>query len=140
VLAARLIRSGGMDCRHYPGDVPELSGPASIPAEPIPSTPAGDPPRPRTKGPAPWAFAPRASVPVRIGMALFAIGVLAIVVIMVMFASGSHDLPLWLNLTAMLAPLGFAVGLAGVAVDARRSARALARATADQASDPGSQP
>jgi len=73
-------------------------------------------------------------------MALFAIGVLAIVVIMVMFASGSHDLPLWLNLTAMLAPLGFAVGLAGVAVDARGSARALARATADQASDPASQP
>ena len=73
-------------------------------------------------------------------MGLFAVGVLAVVVIMVMFASGSHDLPLWLNLTAMLAPLGFAVGMVGVAVDARRSSRALARATADQDSDPGSQP
>jgi hypothetical protein len=119
--------------------VPELSDPASLPAEPRPTTTDGSS-RPRGKGPAPWAFAPRASVPVRIGMALFAIGVLAIVVIMVMFASGSHDLPLWLNLTAMLAPLGFAVGMAGVAVDARRSSRALARVTAAQESDAGSQP
>jgi peptidoglycan/LPS O-acetylase OafA/YrhL len=79
-------------------------------------------------------------MPVRIGMGLFAVGVLAVVVIMVMFASGSHDLPLWLNLTAMLAPLGFAVGMVGVAVDARRSSRALARATSDQESDAGSQP
>jgi peptidoglycan/LPS O-acetylase OafA/YrhL len=76
---------------------------------------------------------------VRIGMALFAVGVLAIVVIMVMFASGSHDLPLWLNLTAMLAPLGFAVGMVGVAVDARRSSRALARSTSHREADQESQ-
>jgi hypothetical protein len=139
-LTARLIRSGTEAGRHYPENVPELSDPASIPAEPIPSTTTAGSPRPRGKAPAPWAFAPRASLPVRIGMALFAVGVLAIVVIMVMFASGSHDLPLWLNLTAMLAPLGFVVGMAGVAVDARRSARALARATAGQEPDPGSQP
>ncbi len=69
-------------------------------------------------------------------MALFAIGVLAVVVVMGLFASGSHDLPLWLNLMAMLAPLGFAVGLAGVAVDARRSSRALAAGDRDQEPHP----
>jgi len=52
-------------------------------------------------------------------MILFAIGVLAIAVIMVLFASGSHDLPLWLNLSAMLAPVGLGVGLFGVYLEAR---------------------
>jgi hypothetical protein len=52
-------------------------------------------------------------------MILFAAGVLAIAAIMIMFASGSHDLPLWLNLTAMLAPVGLGVGLFGVYLEAR---------------------
>lgn len=63
-------------------------------------------------------------------MAMFALGVVAIVVIMVLFASGSRDLPLWLNLTAMLAPIGFGLGLVGVAAEATRSSRALARSAA----------
>lgn len=52
-------------------------------------------------------------------MATFGIGLLAVVVIMAAFASGAHDLPLWLNLTAMLAPIGFGLGLIGVFVEAR---------------------
>ena len=39
-------------------------------------------------------------------MVLFAIGLVAIVVIVVLFATGSRDLPVWLNVTAMLAPAG----------------------------------
>ena len=49
----------------------------------------------------------------RIGFVVFGIGLLAVVVIMVLFATGSHDLPLWLNLVAMLAPVGFGIGLIG---------------------------
>jgi len=52
-------------------------------------------------------------------MLLFALGVVAIAVIMVLFASGSKDLPLWLNLSAMLAPVGLGVGLLGVFLEAR---------------------
>ncbi len=63
---------------------------------------------------------------------LFVIGLLAVAVIMVLFATGSHDLPLWLNLTAMLAPIGFGIGLIGIVLEARsgraaRAARAAAR-------------
>ncbi len=60
------------------------------------------------------------------------IGLVAVAVIMVLFATGSHDLPLWLNLTAMLAPVGFGIGLVGVLLEARsgraaRAARVAAR-------------
>jgi hypothetical protein len=67
-----------------------------------------------------------------VGVILFLIGLVAVAVIMVLFATGSHDLPLWLNLTAMLAPVGFGIGLYGIAREARagraeRAARAAAR-------------
>lgn len=64
--------------------------------------------------------------PVAVGAVLFVIGLAAIAVIMVLFATGSHDLPLWLNLTAMLAPVGFGIGLFGIFLEARsgRAARA----------------
>ena len=67
------------------------------------------PPRPR-RGSSPLA---------RIGIGLFAAGLAAVVVIMVPFATGARDLPLWLNLLAMLAPVGFVVGLLAVYVEAR---------------------
>jgi hypothetical protein len=60
------------------------------------------------------------------GMILFVIGLLAVAVIMVLFATGSTDLPLWLNLTAMLAPVGFGLGLLAVFNEARASRRASA--------------
>ena len=107
--------------------VPELSDPVS----PSP-TPVGSRPIAQTAEPADSAARPRkphpgrgsglrrrASPLARIGMILFAAGVLAIAAIMIMFASGSHDLPLWLNLTAMLAPVGLGVGLFGVYLEAR---------------------
>jgi hypothetical protein len=66
------------------------------------------------------------SGPIAVGAVLFVIGLLAIGVIMVLFTTGAQDLPLWLNLTAMLAPVGFGVGLIGIYGEARsgRAARA----------------
>ena len=61
----------------------------------------------------------------RIGFVVFGIGLLGVVVIMALFATGSHDLPLWLNLVAMLAPVGFGIGLVGVYRESRES-RSLA--------------
>jgi hypothetical protein len=57
----------------------------------------------------------------RVGFVVFGIGLLGVAVIMVAFATGSHDLPLWLNLVAMLAPVGFGIGLIGVYREARAS-------------------
>jgi hypothetical protein len=57
----------------------------------------------------------------RVGFVVFGIGLLGVAVIMVAFATGSHDLPLWLNLVAMLAPVGFGIGLIGVYRESRAS-------------------
>ena len=62
----------------------------------------------------------------RIGFVVFAIGLLGVAVIMVAFATGAHDLPLWLNLVAMLAPVGFGIGLVGVYRESRASRPAAA--------------
>ncbi len=58
-------------------------------------------------------------------MALFAIGLLAIFTDMILFAAGTRDLPLWVNLTAMLAPVGLGLGLIGVVRENRASSPAL---------------
>jgi len=65
-------------------------------------------------------------------MVLFAIGALAILADLILFASGNRNLPLWLNLTCMLAPVGLGIGLVGTLVDARASAR---RASAGSSAD-----
>ena len=57
-------------------------------------------------------------------MVLFVIGLLAVAVILVLFATGTTELPLWLNLMAMLAPVGFGVGLLGVYSEARAARKA----------------
>lgn len=57
-------------------------------------------------------------LPVAVG--LFAIGVLAICAVFVLFAVGRHDLPLWLNLTCLLAPAGLIVGVVGTVRQSRR--------------------
>ena len=57
----------------------------------------------------------------RIGFVTFGVGLLAVAVILVLFAAGSTELPLWLNLLALLAPLGFGLGLLGVYLEARQS-------------------
>jgi hypothetical protein len=75
----------------------------------------------------------RASSPLaRWGFGTFVVGLLAVGVIMVMFATGSHDLPLWLNLVAMLAPVGFGIGLLGVYLEARSSRTPAAGSVSDQ--------
>lgn len=51
---------------------------------------------------------------------LFALGVLSIIAVFVLFATGQHNLPLWLNLSCLLAPAGLAVGVAGVVRQSRR--------------------
>ena len=59
-------------------------------------------------------------------MLCFAIGVVAIFADFILFAAGSRDLPLWLNLTAMLAPVGLGIGLIGVVQENRGASTALA--------------
>lgn len=61
-----------------------------------------------------------ASPLVRAGVICFALGLVAVVVIFGMFAAGAHDLPLWLNVGAMLAPVGFGLALVGLFRQARR--------------------
>lgn len=64
----------------------------------------------------------------RVGMVLFAVGLLAIAANLVLFASGSRNLPVWLNVVCMLAPLGLGVGLVGVVREARAASRAATTA------------
>ena len=66
----------------------------------------------------------------RAGIILFVIGLSAVAVIMVLFATGSTELPLWLNLVAMLAPVGFGLGLLAVFAEARAARRASAQRAA----------
>ncbi len=68
------------------------------------------------------------SILVRVGVVCFALGLLAVVAVFGMFAAGAHDLPLWLNLAAMLAPVGFGLALIGLFRQSRRSARRRATA------------
>lgn len=51
---------------------------------------------------------------------LFGLGLAAVVAIFVLFALGLQDLPLWLNLAALLCPLGLICGVVGVIMRARR--------------------
>jgi len=55
----------------------------------------------------------------KVAMVLFTVGVIAIVVDMALFASGSRDLPLWLNLLCLLAPVGLGLGLLDTYFQAR---------------------
>jgi hypothetical protein len=57
-------------------------------------------------------------------MVLFAIGLVTVAVILVLFATGTTELPLWVNLLAMLAPVGFGLGLLGVYSEARATRKA----------------
>jgi uncharacterized membrane protein YhdT len=57
-------------------------------------------------------------LPVSIGM--FGCGLLAVVAVFVLYATGHRDLPLWLNVATLLAPVGFCVGVVTVIINARR--------------------
>jgi O-antigen/teichoic acid export membrane protein len=60
---------------------------------------------------------------VRVGLALFALGLLAIAVDVLPFFFGEHNTSLWLNLSCLLAPAGFAVVVTSVFRTGRRSQR-----------------
>ncbi|SEQ24285.1 hypothetical protein SAMN05216188_102522 [Lentzea xinjiangensis] len=58
-------------------------------------------------------------LPLAVG--LFAAGVLAIIAVFVLFATGHGDLPLWLNVAATYLPaVGLALGIIAVVRRARR--------------------
>jgi hypothetical protein len=62
----------------------------------------------------------RSSRIVPVAVAIFALGVVALVAVFALFMSGHHDLPLWLNSSAgVLVPLGLALALFGLVREAR---------------------
>ena len=74
-----------------------------------------------------------ASRPVRIGLALFVIGLIFIAIDVLPFFLDVHDRPLWLNLACLLAPLGFAVAI-GSAIRRGRAEQRAALSEATRAS------
>jgi hypothetical protein len=57
----------------------------------------------------------------RVGIGVFAVGVLAVLVVFILFAAGLRDLPLWLSLAAGVAtPLGIALGLIALVLEHRK--------------------
>lgn len=62
----------------------------------------------------------RSSKLVPVAVAVFALGVAALVAVFVLYVGGHHDLPLWLNGSAgVLVPLGLALALVGLVREAR---------------------
>lgn len=59
-----------------------------------------------------------------LAVVLFALGLLAVGAVFVLFATGHQNLPVWLNLACTLAPIGLAVGVAGAVRDGRAATRA----------------
>lgn len=58
-------------------------------------------------------------LPLAVG--LFAVGVLAIIAVFVLFTTGHRDLPLWLNVAATYLPaIGLGLGVIAVVRKARR--------------------
>ncbi|RKT83738.1 hypothetical protein SAMN05421805_12024 [Saccharopolyspora antimicrobica] len=53
-------------------------------------------------------------------MAMFALGLLAIIAIFALFAVGYENLPVWLNLATLLCPAGFIYGVVATVLRNRR--------------------
>ncbi|MDQ2837848.1 MAG: hypothetical protein M3Y42_20185 [Actinomycetota bacterium] len=68
---------------------------------------------------------------VRIGFALFVIGLVFLVVTVLPFFFGDHNRPLWLNLGCLGVPIGFVVAVTG-AVRAGRADQRAALAELDR--------
>jgi hypothetical protein len=65
---------------------------------------------------------------VPVAVVIFGIGLLALAAIFVLYVSGRHDLPLWLNTSAGVGvPLGFGLALIGLVREARRDTRQAKR-------------
>ena len=65
---------------------------------------------------------------VRAGAALFGLGVVGVLCVLVPFFFGRDDAPLWTTLLASLLPVGLAVALGGLLRAARANRRAARRA------------
>jgi hypothetical protein len=64
------------------------------------------------------AIRPSRLVPVAV--VIFGLGLIALAAVFVLFVSGRHDLPLWLNASAgVLVPLGLGLALVGLIREAR---------------------
>lgn len=58
------------------------------------------------------------------GLVIFAIGLVAVVVVFALFASGMSDLPLWLMISAaLLTPIGLVLGMIGLVRQHKRFRR-----------------
>jgi hypothetical protein len=65
---------------------------------------------------------PRKPWLMRVGIGVFAFGVLAVLVVFILFAAGFHNLPVWLSAVAGIAtPLGIALGLIALVREHRSS-------------------
>jgi hypothetical protein len=61
---------------------------------------------------------------VPVAVVIFGIGLVALAAIFVLFLTGRHDLPVWLNASAgVLVPLGFGLALIGLVREARRDSK-----------------
>jgi hypothetical protein len=67
------------------------------------------------------------SVLIRLGLALFVLGLAFAAVTVLPFFLGEHDRPLWLNLGCLLAPIGFALAVTGAFRTGRADQRAALR-------------
>ena len=56
---------------------------------------------------------------VAVGAVIFVVGVVCVAVVLVLFLTGSRDVPLALTLGASLLPVGFALALLGILSSAR---------------------
>ena len=66
----------------------------------------------------------RSSWLVPVAVAIFALGLVALAAVFVLYVSGHHDLPLWLNGSAgVLVPSGLGLALLGLIGDGRASRR-----------------
>ncbi|HEX2902476.1 MAG TPA: hypothetical protein VHO01_03395 [Jatrophihabitans sp.] len=69
---------------------------------------------------------------VTVGLALFAVGLVFLLITVLPFFFGDHNRPLWLNLACLLAPLGFIIAITSVV----RSGRAQQRAALAEVTRP----
>lgn len=64
-------------------------------------------------------MAARGDLLVRAGAVVFALGAVALLGVLVPFFLGAHDLPTWLDLGALLLPVGLGLALLGLLRGAR---------------------
>jgi len=69
---------------------------------------------------------------VRLGLALFALGLIFIAADVIPFFFSAHDRPLWLNLACLLAPAGFAIAVGSAVCAGRAEQRAILRELAER--------